>query len=159
LAKGGKVRLTFRADLTGDSPLPIIETVVVLHAGKDDLNVTLDRGRVELTNTAKNGPARVGGSVQSKSGEIDLNTPGSQIAIEMFGRWPAGSRFIKKETPEHQPILSLIFLAMKGSVDIKTDRKQFALTAPPGPALLHWDSVTGADVTPVHLDKLPDWAS
>lgn len=158
-AQGGKVRLGFRADLTGDAPLPILETVVVLHAGKDDLDFTLDRGRAILTNTAKDSPARVRLHVRDKSGEIDLNAPGTRLDVEMFGRWAAGTRFTKDAKPGHEPILYLVFLALKGSVDIKTERRQLALSAPPGPALLEWDSVTGADATPKHLDKLPDWVS
>ena len=43
------------------SPFPVIETAFVLHEASSgvDLDVTLDRGRIELTNLKKQGTARV----------------------------------------------------------------------------------------------------
>lgn len=156
----GKVRLDFRPDLSGKAPLPIIETAVVLHESKkDDLELTLDRGRVALTNTAKEGAAHVRLRMLDKAGEITLKTPGSRLGIELFGRWPAGSVFHKDGGSGQGPTLNLILLVFQGEVDIKTPRYHFALTAPKGPAMLTWDSVTGEDPAPQYLEKLPDWAN
>jgi hypothetical protein len=54
--------------------------------------------------------------------------------------------------------LNLIFLVLHGEVDIKSDRYHFAMTAPKGPAMLVWDSVSGVDPAPQYLEQLPDWA-
>jgi hypothetical protein len=154
----GKASLAFRPDLTGQEPLPIIETAVIFHESKDDLELTLDRGRVVLTNTAKEGPVRVRLRIRDKTGVITLKAPESRLGIEMFGRWPAGSTFHKEGGSAVGPALNLICLVFHGEVDIKTDRHQFAMTAPKGPAMLTWDSVTGHDAAPQYLEQLPDWA-
>src|SRR5262249_17885463 len=44
-------------------------------------------------------------------------------------------------------------------VDIRTERYHFALTAPKGPAMLTWDSLTGEAPAPQYLEQLPDWAN
>jgi hypothetical protein len=154
----GKIRLAFRPDLTGREPLPIIETAVVLHESKDDLELTLDRGRIDITNTAKEGPAHVRLHIRDKAGVITLKSPGSRLGIELFGRWPAGSTFHKEGGSAVGPALHLIFLVFHGEVDIKTDQYHFAMTAPKGPAMLSWDSVTGTDPSPQFLEQLPEWA-
>src|SRR2546426_615783 len=47
----GAVRVSLLGDMNGLSPHPIVETAVVLHPRSDaDLDFTLDRGRVDLTN-------------------------------------------------------------------------------------------------------------
>jgi hypothetical protein len=156
----GKVRLGFRPDLSGKAPLPIIETAVVLHESKnEDLEITLDRGRVDLTNTAKEGAAHVRLRIRDRAGEITLKTPGSRLGIEMFGRWPAGAPFNKEGGSKEGPALHLIFLVFHGEVDLKSPRYHFVLTAPKGPAMVTWDSVTGEDPSPQYLEKLPDWAN
>src|SRR5262249_28728335 len=125
---------------------------------KDDLELTLDRGRIVLENTAKEGAAHVRLRIRDKAGEITLKTPGSRLGIEMFGRYPAGSPFHKDGGSTSGPALNLIFLVFHGEVDIKTERYHFAMTAPKGPAMLSWNSVTGADPAPEYLEQLPDWA-
>jgi hypothetical protein len=159
VSSNGKVRLNFRPDLTGTAPLPIIETAIILHdSSKDDLDFTLDRGRVDLTNMAKEGAAHVRLHIRDKSGELTLKAEGARLGIEMFGRWPAGSQFHKDGGPNDGPALNLIFLVFHGEVDLKGDRRQFALSAPPGPAMLEWHSVTGEDPSPQYLEQLPEWA-
>ena len=50
-ARGGAVRLEIVGDMDGTAPFPVLETVFVLHEAKDvDLDLTVDRGRVELIN-------------------------------------------------------------------------------------------------------------
>jgi len=140
--------------------MPIIETAVVLDESKADFGVTLDRGRIVLTNTAKEGSAQVRLRIREKTGLLTLKAPGAQLGIEMYGRWPAGAPFHKDGGSSEGPALALIFLVLHGEVDIKGDRRHYALTAPPGPAMLEWDSVSGEfPASPQHLDQLPDWAT
>jgi hypothetical protein len=157
-SKNGKVRLAFRPDMSGHAPLPILETALVLHETNDDLDFTLDRGRVDLIDIAKEGAAKVRLHIRDKAAEVTLKEPGSRLGIEMFGRWPAGAPFTKNAESKEGPALHVIFLVFHGDVDIKGDRRQFALTAPKGPAMLEWNSVTGIDPTAKHLEALPDWA-
>lgn len=56
------------------------------------------------------------------------------------------------------PVASLLILALAGEATLKHEHHEHALKAPPGPALVEWDSVTGMDETPRRLEKLPPWA-
>jgi hypothetical protein len=159
LAKDGAVRLTFMGDLSGTSPYPIIETAVRLHDTPDvDLDFTLDRGRVDVTNLKEKGSARVNVRLRSETFALTLDEPGARVALETYGRWPHGSRFTKEPTPKDVPLAELIFLVIKGDVHLKHGMHQHRLHAPPGPALIEWDNVDGLDMTPQRLVKLPDWA-
>src|SRR5262249_4784778 len=102
----GKVRVTFRPDLTGKAPLPIIETAITLDESKTDLAVSLDRGRVVLANTAQSGEATVRLRIRDKSGVVTLKAPGAELGIEMFGRWPAGAPFHKDGGSAEGPALN-----------------------------------------------------
>jgi hypothetical protein len=156
----GAVRVALLADLDQDSPFPIKEAAVRLHkSSKVDLELTLDRGRVDLLNRKKKGPATVRLRVWDQKWLLTLTEPGSEIALELYGRWPAGSKFTKKPGPKDVPTAHLIFLVRKGEVAVKHGDFEHFLTAPPGPAMMGWDSVSGHDETPHRLDKLPPWAA
>jgi hypothetical protein len=43
-------------------------------------------------------------------------------------------------------------------VELATGNTEHALSAPPGPAFFHWDSVAGASREPKKLESLPKWA-
>jgi hypothetical protein len=154
------VRLSFHADLSGTSPFPIIETAVVLHASPDAaLDFTLERGRVELANRKAKGEARTRVRLREMPLELSLAEPGTRAALELYGRWLAGVPFRKDPKPGEEPVQSLILLVLQGHVDARCPECQRAMQAPPGPALLQWDSLTGTDLAPQRLEKLPSWAT
>ena len=155
----GAVHLSFRTDLTGQSPYPIIEAAVVLHqqAGLD-LDFTLERGRVDLQNRKAQGAATARVHVRNESWDLVLAEPGAAIALELYGRWPRGVAFTREATPKEVPTADLVFLVLIGNVTLKHERYEYALKAPPGPAFIEWDSVTGEDETPHFLKKPPPWA-
>jgi hypothetical protein len=154
----GAVRLTLRGDWNGLSPYPIVETAVRLRAGTAaDLELTLDRGQIDLTNLKRNGPARVRIHAGGKHGDVVLADPGSRVCLEIYGRWPAGTRFQRDEGSTGAPAFAFVVVALKGKVDLVSDTRRVALQAPPGPALLLGDGITDTDPSPQHLDKLPEW--
>jgi hypothetical protein len=156
-SSNGAVRLNFLPDLAGINPLPIVETAVSLNATKEaDLDYTLDRGRVELVNRKDKAPAKVISRINDRKGEITLE-PGASCSLEVFGRWPAGMPFVKNAKSDYGPTIHVIFVVTKGEITLKLERQTLALAAPPGPALIQWDSVTGGDPAPQKLDKLPEW--
>jgi hypothetical protein len=155
----GAVGLLFQADLDRSSPHPIREAGVIVHANADtDLDMTLDRGRVDLTNLKKKGPAHVHLRVQKAVWDLTLAEPGTKIALELYGRWPAGVSFTKKPGPKDVPTASLIFLVLKGDVTLKHGAIEHTLSAPPGAAMIEWDNFHGQDETPNYLKELPGWA-
>jgi uncharacterized protein (TIGR03000 family) len=159
-SRNGGVRLSLQSDLDGSSPFPIIESAVILHEGANvDLDLTFDRGRVELRNLKEKGQARVRVHLQGKTGEFILDEPGAGVALEVYGRWPKGVRFSKDPSSNASPSLACLALALKGETVVKLESSQVLLKAPPGPALLLSDGLSGTAPARHHLDQLPAWAT
>jgi hypothetical protein len=159
-SRNGAVRLDFLADLDRLSPFPIRECAVQLQDNRNvDLDVTLDRGRMDLVNRKQKGAAHVRVHVRKDTFDLTLAEPGARVALELYGRWPRGVPFTKNADPKHVPAASLLILALAGDTTLKHEHHEHALKAPPGPALVEWDSVTGMDETPRRLEKLPPWAT
>lgn len=153
------VRLTLHSDLQGLSPYPIHESAVrLLHEPGTDLGFVLDRGRVDLVNQKASGAAKVRVRVRQDTWNLTLATPGTRVALETYSRWPRGVPFRKQPGPKDVPTADLTFLVLKGDVQLEHGGHVLGLGAPPGPAMLEWDSVTGQDEAPKRLDKLPPWA-
>jgi hypothetical protein len=154
------VRLTFRADLDHNSPYPILESAVVLHDSPDfDLDFKLDRGRVDVVNVKKEGAARVCIRFHDQKWEATLAEPGARLALELYGRWPKGTHFTLEPGPKDVPAAELVLLVMQGHVEVKHGSAEHAMSAPPGPALLHWDNSGDSEEAPEKLDELPVWAN
>ena len=159
----GAVALKSLADYDGKSPLPALETAFTLNDPKDaDLDVTLDRGRIDLTNAKAEGKAVARVRFWDQVWTVTLDGPGSRVAFELCGRWPAGSRFRAGDPPPGEkpavPVATLVMLVLKGSATAELGGFALGLSAPPGPALVEWDSVHGVRPEPLKLEKLPDWA-
>ena len=159
-SKNGAVAVKSLADYDGKSPLPALETAFTLNEAKDvDLDLTLDRGRVDLTSLKAAATVRV--RFWDQSWKISLDGKGTRVALELCGRWPAGSRFkvaVKGTDKPPEPVASLVMLVVNGSAAADLGGITLGLKAPPGPALVEWDSVAGTRPQPQKLDKLPDWA-
>ena len=160
LSDNKAVKLTLLTDLNGRSPYPIIESVILLSTKPSafDLEVTLERGRIDLINNKDKGSARVRVLVQGQVFDLTLEEPKSRIALELFGRWPRGVPFTTTPGPKDVPAANMILLVLAGDVTVKHDKGQFAMSAPPGPAILEWDNQTGLDPSPQKLETLPEWA-
>lgn len=153
------VQVALLADLDHNSPYPIREAAVQLSppAGTD-MAFSLERGRIDIRNQKSSGPATIRVTVRKASWEIVLEEPGTRLAMELFGRWPRGVPFHKNPGPMDEPTANLVFLVLKGNITVKHGGFEFAMQAPPGPALLEWDSLSGQDDSPQRLEKLPPWA-
>ncbi len=163
--KNRAVKVRCLADFDGSSPLPILETALVLNSPDNgtDLDLTLDRGRVEFANAKADGTATARVRFWDQSWEIVLDSPGSRVSLELCGRWAAGSRFKPlnaQDKPDRAPapVASLVFLVLKGSASLDIGDTTVAMKAPPGPAEIRWYSVGGVRPQPQKLEKLPDWA-
>jgi hypothetical protein len=160
-SKNGAVHLIMAEDVAEDSPHRAMESAVILHppAAGYDLDFTLDRGLVVVKNVKKKGEAKVQVRFRDEVWDLLLESPGTEVALELFGRWPRGVPFHKEPKPGEEPSADLFLLVLKGTAVIHHDNHQHALGAPPGPALFHWNSVDGEDKTPIRLDKLPHRAT
>jgi uncharacterized protein (TIGR03000 family) len=158
LGKGGAVALEFQTDF--DSPLPVLECALVLNPSPDsDLDVTLERGRVDLTNRKKEGAAQVRLHAYGQTWQITLAEPGASLAAEAYSMWPRGSRFVKDPGPKDVPRASTLFLVLHGQVDLAFGGVTHRLSAPPGPAMIQWDDEFGMDKAAQVLKELPPWAT
>jgi hypothetical protein len=161
LAPPGKaVALTLLGNLPALSDSPVLESAVILHDTRAyDLDFSLLRGRLQLTNTKKKGPARVWLRRGEHIGvELTLPDPGDSIALEIYGRWPPGVPFDRKK-PDQAPTLFWEVVVLKGSLDIKAGKQSFAMSAPPGPACFRGDSLSGPAASgPQRRTEVPAWA-
>lgn len=154
----GAVRLTLLSDPDQRSPYPVLEAAVVLHrSAGHDLDFTLDRGRVNLTDRKKEGPAKVRVRFHDQSWGVALEAPGAEVALQLFGRWSAGVRFNPKPGPKDVPTANLLLLVVKGEARVRHGGVTHLMRAPPGPALLHWCNEAPGEA-PEALEALPPWA-
>jgi hypothetical protein len=155
----GGVRLELWGSLPEWPPLLLLESAVILHDSRAyDLDFTLDRGRVVLTNRKKKGEARVWVRLPGMAWDLTLAEPGDQAALEVAARRPHGIPFEKDSRRGHPPHLFIGLHALKGGLTLKTGGRQHSLSAPPGPALLSWDSILGQQ-GPYRRERNPEWAS
>jgi hypothetical protein len=152
------VKLTFLTDF-GDSPFPVIECAVVLHPTKEfDLDLTLDRGRADLTNIKDKGAAKVRVRVHDRVFDLTLNEPKTRVALELYGRWAPGHRVKENPDPKDVPAANFVLLVLEGSAELKHAGKSHEMAAPPGAAVIQWDNKGGLDPSPAKLPELPHWA-
>jgi hypothetical protein len=154
----GNVVVTSRADYEGTSPLPVLETAVGLNpAAGVDLDVTLDRGRIDLTNRKPFGRSAVRVRFQKLQWVVGLDKPDTRVAVEVISRWPAGAAFHRTPADGNEPVGAAVLVVLAGSADVSDGKTTLALSAPPGPAMVEW-SGTAAPLAAARLDKLPAWA-
>jgi hypothetical protein len=154
------VRLTLWGNLPAQSPFPILESSAVLHDTKSfDLDLTLLSGRALLTNTKKSGAAKCWLRMPEEGWEVTLDEPGTTVALEQYGRWPRGVPFTKDPLSAARPVTVMTLQVIAGQAEVLSNGRLQRLTAPPGPAFLHWDSAGGADTGPQRRQKVPVWAT
>ncbi len=155
----GSVRLSLWGNLPGLSDSPSLESAVILHDSSHyDLDFTLRCGRVVLTNTKKKGTARVWLRTDIRGVALTLHEPGDQVSLEINGRWPTGVPFSRKKSEGHAPVRVWQINVLKGRMDIKAGRTEWAMSAPPGRSSFHGDSVNGPDQEGPQPKALPSWA-
>jgi hypothetical protein len=162
-SKNGAVAVKALADYDGKSPFPALEAGFTLNDAKDaDLDVALDRGRIDLTNTREAGAAVVRLRYWGRDWKITLDAPGARVGLEAYSRWPSGSRFqvVNPDSKGKPPtaVASLAILLISGAGSAESAGLTVGLKAPPGPALVEWDSLATTPAQPQKLEQSPSWA-
>jgi hypothetical protein len=140
------------SDIGRHGPLPVMETALAIRANpKFDLDVAVERGIVVLSNAKKQGAARVRLHILGEDIDVSLEEPGSKLALEIYGRHAPGLASVKADSPA----TFVVFLNTMGRSVLSHHDKSIALKAPPGQALLRWDSIFKHPAVEF-LDKLPD---
>lgn len=155
VTKDGALQLSLWGNLPAFYDYPLWESVVVLQnqAGVE-LDFILVRGRVVVTKLKGQPPARVRVGVFENTYELVLTDEGSEVALELFGRWSSDVRFSRKQ--DEVPTQVLMIYALKGSADLKIGNEQFLM---PAPASFRWDNIVGREPKPTKGARLPAWAS
>jgi len=164
VSKNGAVTVKSLADFDARSATPVLETALSLSESKEfDLDLTLDRGSVSIANSKAEGSATARVRFWDQSWKIVLDSPGTRVALELYGRWPPGTRFKLAERngdPDKlpAPVASLVLVVINGTASVEFGGVTVAMKAPPGPAELQWNSLTGVRPQPLKLEKTPAWA-
>lgn len=153
------VELTLWGNLPGQTEFSGLQSAVVLHDSRAfDLDCTLHSGRMIVANRKEKGPARIWLRVEGEAFLLTLFEPGDAICLGWYSFWPRGASFVAAPKADHVPARTLALIALKGQVAVKVGGTQHTLSAPPGPAYFHWDSVNGAERGPRSYRELPAWA-
>ena len=129
------------ADVGQRGPFPVLEAAVRFHAGSHDLEVTLERGILVLTNVKSSGAATVRVQITDEAFEVTLTAPKARLGVEIYGRHIAGPpRLTKLE--DDAPVINAAFFAFEGDIVLAAKEQSVRLNAPPGPALVLWDNLT-----------------
>jgi hypothetical protein len=140
----------------GDA-LPVTEAAVILNDSPElNADITVERGIVSLKGLNKKGDTLIRIRGGDQQWMLKLKEPDAQVLVARFGRHEPGTKLFggtgKKEWHD-TPLMHMGVLVLKGTVSIEAGNHTFALRAPPGPALITFDSGAGYDVK--HLEKLP----
>ena len=157
-SKNGAVQLLFLGNLPEVSSFPIKESAVILHEpASADLEFTLERGRLILSNHKTKGSAQVRIRLRGEVWDLTLAEPGTKAALEAYGRWPRGVPFVDDPKSASAPTLDVVLLVLEGNVQLKAKGQEWAMSAPPGPASFHWNSFAGDDPGPQRQEGPPSW--
>jgi hypothetical protein len=153
------VELTLWGNLPQLSDFSGLESAVVLHDSRAfDLDFTLCRGRVLVTNRKENGSARVWLRIEGAGFQLTLGEPGDCVCVALYSYWPRGVPFSLTPKPDDTLVHKLYILAVSGQADVKVHGVQHALAAPPGLSFFYWDNINGPDAAPRQRRELEPWA-
>jgi hypothetical protein len=148
--KSQGLRLALVGVLPEFSPSPALESAVRLHRAQGGgLDLTLKRGRVLLENTRPKASARV--HFLKETWEVTLSEPATEVALELYGAWPAGVKLPKKAGSAARPNTQVFLMTLKGRATVSSGSEERAL---PALALYQWSTAAGTE-GPVPLRELP----
>src|SRR5207248_2162491 len=154
-SKDGAVQLSLWGNMPAFYDSPLLESAVVLQdASGVDLDFVLVRGRVVLTKLQGRKAARVRVHVFDNDYELGLSDPGSEVVVELYGRWPSDVPFARNQ--REVPTQVLLVYAAKGSADLRIGDEQYLM---PAPASFRWDNIVGRETQPRRNVQLPAWES
>jgi hypothetical protein len=137
-----------------------LQSAVVLSDSRSfDVDFTLQRGRVFVSNHKEKGPAHVWVRIDGAAFELTLDEPGASLCLALYSFWPRGVPFNPTPKAGDVPARTLNFCVVNGTAHVKTGGTQHALSAPPGAAYFHWDSANGPEPGVRRRDAVPEWAN
>jgi hypothetical protein len=140
-SRNGAVELMLLADVGQRGLYPVLESAVVVNEDPAvDLDVTLVRGIIGLTNRKPKGPATVRLRFRGTTWNLTLLEPGALAGAELYARHPPGLPTLRDGKVE-EPTVNVVLRVVKGQAFVDMDGVGHRLQAPPGPAQVVWHSV------------------
>jgi hypothetical protein len=133
---------------------PVYESMVVLHdppAGVD-LDFTLERGRVLLTNYKPSGAAHIRVHFRHQTWDVTIPDNKSEVVMELWGLYPRDVQFSKDSTGK--PPLACLGLFVKGEAQLKIGTQDFQLG---NLSQFVWSSASPNPMGPQTLNAPPEW--
>ncbi len=155
----GTVRLSLLGHLPKEADDPVLGSAVRLDraAGLAGLELTVEGGRALLAHRGKKGGVRVRLHFGKDVLRLDLAEPGTEVAVEMVSRWPAGAPFSARPKPEQRPVADGVVLLLKGQLDAQfNDGAEHSGLR--GRVMYHWNSHRGP-AGPLPYKEVPAWAA
>ncbi|HEV3258305.1 MAG TPA: HEAT repeat domain-containing protein [Gemmataceae bacterium] len=136
----------------------VLESEAVLNYNpKVDLDITLNHGRIVITNH-KRDEARVTLRFQQEVWQVTLPENGCEVVAELWSLFPAGMDYKASVDPQGDgPDVALALIVTHGQAQLKVNYATQRLEEPSGPAAFRWDNAAGADRSPQMMEKLPGW--
>ena len=133
---------------------PVLESSIMLYSPPPgvDLDFTLDRGRVRLSNQKPEGEARIRLRFLRESWDLDLPGRGNEIVLEVWGISPRDMAWTSARNGKGPVTCLGIFT--KGQARLKARDREYAL---PGLSRFTWSNSGPLPAGPRPLDKLPEW--
>ncbi|HEY7312073.1 MAG TPA: HEAT repeat domain-containing protein [Gemmataceae bacterium] len=117
------------------------ESAIVLHKNKDvHADLTLQTGRLYLSNHKKDGPAVVRLRFEKEAWDVTLNEPDTEVVVDLLKRYSGNVDYMKGEAP----VVTLHLFVLKGKAGLAAEHQHYLdLSAPPGAAYFVWDNKRG----------------
>jgi hypothetical protein len=148
------VHLLLRGNLRELAPDPAMaflqECAVVLHHTKDlAADLTLDRGRLYVSNHKDSGAAVVRLRFGREVWDLTLEEPGTEVVLDLVKRTASGTNAENEE-----PLAALFLVLLQGKAGLAAGSSHYPNLLPaPGPALVSWDNKGTSDIAPRNLDR------
>jgi hypothetical protein len=129
----------------------LLESAVVLHKNdKFDLDLTLQRGRIYLSNIKKEGAVKVRLRFEKEVWDLTLE-PEAEVGVDLFKHFTRDINYRADEDPRAE----LYLCVLKGEVELRIDPyTTHSMEAPPRGALFLWDNFTRPR-GPISIKEVP----
>ena len=144
------IQLTLWGNVPQFSKLPpVLESGVTLFSNPAfDLDFTLDRGRVVISNVKEKGPANIRVRFLDQVWDLTLQDKNSEVAVEITGTCqPVGKN-------GGAPSTRVWFYGLAGQMVARVRYQDHLMVSP---CIFDWESTTGAGPGPGSIPRSPDW--
>src|SRR6185369_7148639 len=150
-----KVGLILRGELPEARQQPLLESSVTLHRAADrDVDLTLHRGRIYLSNDKATGSATARLRFRDQFWDLTLEGEGTLAGFEVMQVILSG-----EQMREEEPVVHVTLYVLKGKASLKADVRTFGeLTGPTGRSLVTWANKEGKVQGPHFVEKaISEW--